>query len=58
MSQPPMTGPAMLPDRNPVAHAPEARPRRAAGDMRMTSAAAETVNIVDPRPPAARKIRS
>jgi hypothetical protein len=48
----------MLPRRKPVAHAPEARPRIAGGEIRTNSEAAETVNIVEPSPPAARNASS
>jgi hypothetical protein len=57
-SPPPTNGPATLPVRNPVLHRPEARPRSSAGVSRMSSAIAETVNMVEPMPPSDRKIRS
>ena len=48
----------MLPSRKPVAHQPDARPRRLGGDIRTSSDKEETVNIVDPMPPTTRRVMS
>jgi hypothetical protein len=41
-----------------VLHSPDARPRSGVGVSRISSAIAETVNMVEPMPPSDRKIRS
>lgn len=41
-----------------MAHAPAARPRIVGGEILISREAADTVNIVDPMPPTARKASS
>jgi hypothetical protein len=54
ISTPPSDGPAMPPSSHPVAQAAAARPRIAGGDPLINSDADETLNMVEPMPPAAR----
>lgn len=55
---PPTSGPLTEPIRKLVDHRPDTRPRCSGGEMRITSASDDTVNIVEPMPPTERKTRS
>ena len=57
-TSPPTSGPAIPPKRKPLWYALDARPRCSALTVRSSSDRAETVNIVDPRPPTPRRISS
>ena len=50
----PTSGPTTLPKRNAVEYVAEARPRMLGGARRTISPIADTVNMVDPMPAAAR----
>ncbi|SKY83635.1 Uncharacterised protein [Mycobacteroides abscessus subsp. abscessus] len=54
----PISGPVMLPIRKPAEKNPETLPRISLGDNLISSAIADTVNIVEPIPPAPRNSRS
>ncbi len=53
-----MTGPTMLPMMKELPHSEDTRPRIDGGASRTTSAIAEMVNMVEPRPPSPRKTSS
>ncbi|SHV75446.1 Uncharacterised protein [Mycobacteroides abscessus subsp. abscessus] len=54
----PNAGPATIPSKKLEPYNPWARPRISSGAMRTSSAAADTVNMVEPTPPTERNTSS